>query len=125
MFMASTAALSSAGPDRVWSMDWKFSRASFTQRSSPSRTLAIQFNAFFDFLPVRFDTTSLDGQHRPYPSHWRNILTLAIPAMLALASVPSLNIGDTAMIGRFGVGPIAARAGRAALAGGTDRTFAV
>src|SRR5207245_11106689 len=105
MFMASTAGLSSAGPDRVWSMDWKFSRASFTQRSSPSRTLAIQFNAFFDFLPVRFDTTSLDGQHRPYPSHLRNILRLAIPAMLALASVPSVNIVDTAMIRRRGVEP--------------------
>src|SRR5437667_11531305 len=105
MFMASTAALSSAGPDRVWSMDWKFSRASFTQRSSPSRTLAIQFNAFFDFLPVRFDTRSLDGQHRPYPSPLSNILRLAIPAILALARVPSLHLGDSAMISALAVDP--------------------
>ena len=76
------------------------------------------------FLPVRSDTTSLDGQHRPYPSHLKDILRLAIPAMLALASVPSLNIGDTAMIGRLGVEPLAARAVGAALIGGIYWIFA-
>src|SRR5438094_9560477 len=49
---------------------------------------------------------------------------LSIPAMLALASVPSLNIGDTAMIGRLGVEPLAARAVGAALIGGIYWIFA-
>src|SRR5205823_14084074 len=44
--------------------------------------------------------------------------------MLALASVPSLNIGDTAMIGRLGVEPLAARAVGAALIGGIYWIFA-
>jgi Na+-driven multidrug efflux pump len=36
-------------------------------------------------------------------SHVKDILRLAVPAMLALASQPLLSIGDTAMIGRLGV----------------------
>ena len=50
-------------------------------------------------------------------SHFRDILRLAVPAMLALASQPLLSIGDTAMIGRIGVEPLAARAIGAALIG--------
>jgi putative MATE family efflux protein len=52
------------------------------------------------------------------PSHTKDILRLAIPAMLALASQPLLSIGDTAMIGRLGVEPLAARAVGAAIIGG-------
>ncbi len=44
--------------------------------------------------------------------------------MLALASQPLLNIGDTAMIGRLGVEPLAARAIGAALISGTYWIFA-
>ena len=51
-------------------------------------------------------------------SHLKDILRLAIPAMLALASQPLLSIGDTAMIGRLGVEPLAARAVGAAIIGG-------
>jgi len=57
-------------------------------------------------------------------AHLRQILRLAVPAMLALASVPSLNIGDTAMIGRLGVEPLAARAIGAALVGAIYWIFA-
>lgn len=51
-------------------------------------------------------------------SHLKDILRLAVPAMLALASQPLLSIGDTAMIGRLGVEPLAARAVGAAIIGG-------
>jgi putative MATE family efflux protein len=51
-------------------------------------------------------------------SHIKDILRLAVPAMLALASQPLLSIGDTAMIGRLGVEPLAARAVGAAIIGG-------
>jgi MATE family multidrug resistance protein len=54
----------------------------------------------------------------PARSHVKDILRLAIPAMLALASQPLLSIGDTAMIGRLGVEPLAARAVGAAIIGG-------
>jgi putative MATE family efflux protein len=46
----------------------------------------------------------------PVPSHLRDIFRLAVPAMIALASQPLLGIGDTAMIGRLGTEPLAARA---------------
>lgn len=51
-------------------------------------------------------------------SHLKDILRLAVPAMLALASQPLLSIGDTAMIGHLGVEPLAARAIGAAIIGG-------
>jgi putative MATE family efflux protein len=54
----------------------------------------------------------------------KEILRLAVPAMLALASMPALNIGDTAMIGRLGVEPLAARAIGAGLIGGVYWIFA-
>ncbi|HXK27994.1 MAG TPA: MATE family efflux transporter [Candidatus Binatia bacterium] len=57
-------------------------------------------------------------------SHLREILALGIPTMLALASQPLLNIGDTAMIGRLGVEPLAARAIGAALISGIYWIFA-
>jgi MATE family, multidrug efflux pump len=57
-------------------------------------------------------------------SHLRDILRLAVPAMLALASQPLLSIGDTAMIGRLGVEPLAARAIGAAIIGGIYWIFA-
>ena len=44
--------------------------------------------------------------------------------MLALASQPLLSIGDTAMIGRLGVEPLAARAIGAAIIGGIYWIFA-
>jgi putative MATE family efflux protein len=57
-------------------------------------------------------------------SHIKDILRLAVPAMLALASQPLLSIGDTAMIGRLGVEPLAARAVGAAIIGGIYWIFA-
>ena len=57
-------------------------------------------------------------------SHVKDILRLAVPAMLALASQPLLSIGDTAMIGRLGVEPLAARAVGAAIIGGIYWIFA-
>ena len=56
--------------------------------------------------------------------HLSEILRLAVPAMLALASQPLLSIGDTAMIGRLGVEPLAARAIGAALISGIYWIFA-
>jgi putative MATE family efflux protein len=55
--------------------------------------------------------------------HLRDILALAIPATLAIASEPLLNIADTAMIGRLGVEPLAARAIGSALIGGVYWAF--
>jgi putative MATE family efflux protein len=60
----------------------------------------------------------------PSHSHLKDILCLAVPAMLALASQPLLSIGDTAMIGRLGVEPLAARAVGAAIIGGIYWIFA-
>jgi MATE family multidrug resistance protein len=57
-------------------------------------------------------------------SHVKDIFRLAVPAMLALASQPLLSIGDTAMIGRLGVEPLAARAVGAAIIGGIYWIFA-
>ncbi|MDP2606261.1 MAG: MATE family efflux transporter [Deltaproteobacteria bacterium] len=57
-------------------------------------------------------------------THLKEILRLGIPTMLALASQPLLNIGDTAMIGRLGVEPLAARAIGAALISGIYWIFA-
>lgn len=56
----------------------------------------------------------------PYVSifHVREILALALPATLAIASEPILSLADTAMIGRIGVEPLAARAIASALIGG-------
>jgi MATE family, multidrug efflux pump len=59
-----------------------------------------------------------------HSSHLREILALGIPTMLALASQPLLSIGDTAMIGRLGVEPLAARAIGGALIGGIYWIFA-
>jgi putative MATE family efflux protein len=55
--------------------------------------------------------------------HLRDILHLAGPAILAIASEPLLNIADTAMIGRLGVDPLAARAIGSALIGGVYWAF--
>jgi putative MATE family efflux protein len=51
-------------------------------------------------------------------------LNLAIPAALAIASEPILNLADTAMIGRLGVEALAARAIASALIGGITWVFA-
>jgi putative MATE family efflux protein len=56
-------------------------------------------------------------------SHLKDILRLAIPVMFALASQPLLSIGDTAMIGRLGVEPLAARAVGTAIIGGSYWIF--
>jgi putative MATE family efflux protein len=56
--------------------------------------------------------------------HLRAILRLAIPAMAALASQPLLNIGETAMIGKLGTEPLAARAIGASLTGTVYWVFA-
>ncbi len=56
--------------------------------------------------------------------HFKDILLLAIPAILALASQPLLAIGDTAMIGRLGIEPLAARAIGMALIGAIYWIFA-
>ena len=57
-------------------------------------------------------------------SHLREILVLAIPAMLAQASLPLLNIGETAMIGRLSAEALAARAVGAAIIGTVYWLFA-
>jgi putative MATE family efflux protein len=57
-------------------------------------------------------------------AHFRDIFRLAVPAMLALASQPLLSIGDTALIGRLGTEPLAARAIGSALAGAIYWIFA-
>jgi putative MATE family efflux protein len=54
----------------------------------------------------------------------REILVLAIPAMLAQASLPLLNIGETAMIGRLSAEALAARAVGAAIMGTVYWLFA-
>ncbi len=59
----------------------------------------------------------------PPPSQSREILRLAIPDMLAIASEHILNLADTAMIGRIGVEPLAARAIASALIGGIYWVF--
>jgi putative MATE family efflux protein len=62
----------------------------------------------------------VENNHAPdgAKNHFREILRLAIPAMMAIANEPLLSIADTAMIGRLGVEPLAARATGAALIGG-------
>jgi putative MATE family efflux protein len=57
-------------------------------------------------------------------SDLKDILRLAIPAMLAIASEPVFILADTAMIGRLGVEPLAARAIGSALIGGIYWIFA-
>lgn len=48
---------------------------------------------------------------------------MAVPAMLAIASEPILNLADTAMIGHLGVVPLAAKAIASALIGGVYWVF--
>ena len=67
--------------------------------------------------------TPPNGAGHLSPGHLKEILRLAIPAMLASASDPLVSIADTAMIGRLGVEPLAARAIGAALIGGTYWVF--
>jgi len=50
-------------------------------------------------------------------SHLREIFALGLPAILAQASLPLLNIGETAMIGRLSAEALAARAIGAAIVG--------
>jgi len=57
-------------------------------------------------------------------SYLGEILGLAIPAMLAIASEPIFILADTAMIGRLGVEPLAARAIASSLIGGITWLFA-
>ena len=54
----------------------------------------------------------------------REILALAVPATLAIASEPILSVADTAMIGQLGVEPLAAQAIGSALIGGIYWVFA-
>lgn len=57
-------------------------------------------------------------------SDLKDIWRLAIPAMLAIASEPVFVLADTAMIGRLGVEPLAARAIASSLIGGIYWIFA-
>lgn len=57
-------------------------------------------------------------------SHLREILALGLPAILAQASLPILNISETAMIGRLGAEALAARAIGAAIIGSVYWVFA-
>ena len=68
--------------------------------------------------------TTLEADNLNSQAHLKDILRLAIPAMLALASQPLLSIGDTARIGRLGVEPLAARAVGMALIGAIYWIFA-
>jgi putative MATE family efflux protein len=60
----------------------------------------------------------------PSSSHLKDILRLAVPAMLAITSEPVFILADTAMIGRLGVEPLAARAIASSLIGGIYWVFA-
>jgi len=68
--------------------------------------------------------STLSDLTTPPRSHIRDILALGIPAMLAQASQPILNIGETAMIGRLGAEALAARAIGAAIIGSVYWVFA-
>ena len=68
--------------------------------------------------------STVSGGKSPSSSHLRDILSLAIPAMLAIASEPIFILADTAMIGRLGVEPLAARAIASSLIGGIYWIFA-
>ena len=57
-------------------------------------------------------------------SDGRELLRLAVPASLAIASEPVLNIADTAMIGHLGVEPLAAKAIATSLIGAVVWIFA-
>jgi putative MATE family efflux protein len=57
-------------------------------------------------------------------SDLKEIWRLAVPAMLAIASEPMFVLADTAMIGRLGVEPLAARAIGSSLIGGIYWIFA-
>lgn len=57
-------------------------------------------------------------------SDLKDIWRLAIPAMLAIASEPVFVLADTAMIGRLGVDPLAARSIASSLIGGIYWIFA-
>jgi putative MATE family efflux protein len=61
---------------------------------------------------------------QPASSDLKDIWRLAIPAMLAIASEPVFVLADTAMIGRLGVEPLAARAIASSLIGGIYWIFA-
>lgn len=63
-------------------------------------------------------TASNRGFAAGFSSYSREIVALAVPATLAIASEPILNLADTAMIGHLGVTPLAAKAIAAALIGG-------
>ncbi len=60
----------------------------------------------------------------PPASDARDLLRLAVPASLAIASEPILNIVDTAMIGHLGVEPLAAKAIATSLIGAVSWIFA-
>ena len=64
------------------------------------------------------------GQRSASTSHVKEILRLAVPAILAIASEPIFLLADTAMIGRLGVEPLAARAIASSLIGGVYWIFA-
>ena len=57
-------------------------------------------------------------------SDLKEIWRLALPAMLAIASEPVFVLADTAMIGRLGVDPLAARSIASSLIGGIYWIFA-
>lgn len=57
-------------------------------------------------------------------SQRRELLALAVPAALSIASDPVLTIADTAMIGQLGAIPLAAKAIASALIGGISWIFA-
>jgi len=65
-----------------------------------------------------------NNEQQSSQSHLREILGLAFPAMLAIASEPIFILADTAMIGRLGVEPLAARAIASSLIGGIYWLFA-
>lgn len=67
---------------------------------------------------MKAEALSKAGEDAPFPSQIREILDLAVPATLAIASEPLLSLADTAMIGHLGVEPLAARAIASSLIGG-------
>jgi putative MATE family efflux protein len=73
---------------------------------------------------VEAEKIPANGDREPSESHLREILGLAVPAMLAIASEPLFILADTAMIGRLGVEPLAARAIGSSLIGGIYWIFA-
>src|SRR5688500_3975427 len=101
-------------------MGWRFFRRSFIRKLFRCGSLPRWLKESSDSVIVATTVEPATSSR----SDLRDILRLAVPTMLALASQPLLSIGDTAMIGRLGVEPLAARAVGSAIIGAIYWIFA-